>query len=90
MGLAVLPARLADELALLKDAMLSGKEIATDDKIASHAIWASEILKNILILTLIMQWILFVMKSAEFLNRYLKMLEYLREINKEKKHLQDL
>lgn len=90
MGLAVLPARLADELTLLKDAMLSGKEIATDDKIASHAIWASEILKNILILTLIMQWILFVMKSAEFLNRYLKMPEYLREINKEKKHLQDL
>lgn len=78
MGLAVLPARLADELTLLKDAMLSGKEIATDDKIASHAIWASEILKNILILTLIMQWILFVMKSAEFLNRYLKMPEYLR------------
>ena len=39
MGLAVLPARLADELTLLKDAMLSGKEIATDDKIASHAIW---------------------------------------------------
>lgn len=55
MGLAVLPARLADELTLLKDAMLSSKEIATDDKIASHAIWASEILKNILILTLIMQ-----------------------------------
>lgn len=36
------------------------------------------------------EWILFVMKSAEFLNRYLKMPEYLREINKEKKHLQDL
>lgn len=36
MGLAVLPARLADELTLLKDAMLSGKEIATDDKIASY------------------------------------------------------
>ena len=46
MGLAVFPARLADELTLLKDAMLSGKEIATDDKIASHAIWASEILKK--------------------------------------------
>lgn len=46
MGLAVLPARLADELTLLKDAMLSGKEIATDDKIASHAIWANEILKK--------------------------------------------
>ena len=46
MGLAVLPARLADELTLLKDAMLSSKEIATDDKIASHAIWASEILKK--------------------------------------------
>lgn len=46
MGLAVLPARLADELTLLKDAMLSGKEFAADDKIASHTIWASEILKK--------------------------------------------
>lgn len=46
MGLAVLPARLADELAILKDAMLYGKDIATDDKIASHADWIKEILAN--------------------------------------------
>lgn len=46
MGLAVLPARLADELAILKDAMLYGKDITTDDKIASHADWIKEILVN--------------------------------------------
>ena len=46
MGLAVLPSRLAEELTILKDAMLAGKEIASDDKIASHADWAKEILAN--------------------------------------------
>lgn len=46
MGLAVLPARLADELTILKDAMLSEKDIAADGRIASHADWAKEILAN--------------------------------------------
>jgi len=43
MGLAVLPARLASELDLLKDAMLEGKNIAEDQKLSAHAKWADEI-----------------------------------------------
>lgn len=90
MGLAVLPARLADELTLLKGAMLSGKEIATDDKIASHAIWASEILKKYSYFNADNAMEIIRYEVGRVLNRYLKMPEYLREINKEKKHLQDL
>lgn len=44
MGLAVLPARLATELSILRDAMLSGADIAADERIASHADWAKEVL----------------------------------------------
>ncbi len=43
MGLAVLPARLKTEMAELKAAMLAGENIATNEKIASHADWANEI-----------------------------------------------
>ena len=43
MGLAVLPARLATELSILRDAMLSGADIAADERIASHD-WAKEVL----------------------------------------------
>ncbi len=46
MGLAVLPARLADELVLLKEAMLSGRDISTDEKLSQHKIWADEILQK--------------------------------------------
>lgn len=44
MGLAVLPSRLAIELEALKDAMLLGKDLKGDDRTASHAIWAREVL----------------------------------------------
>ena len=43
MGLAVLPARLKNEMALLKVAMLEGKDIADDDVLSKHAAWAKEI-----------------------------------------------
>ena len=43
MGLAVLPARLKNEMALLKDAMLSGADIRTDDMLSKHADWIDEI-----------------------------------------------
>ncbi len=43
MGLAVLPARLKDEIAELKAAMLSGENISSNEKIASHAAWAEEL-----------------------------------------------
>ena len=43
MGLAVLPARLKQELAALEQAMLSGADLAADPLTASHATWAQEL-----------------------------------------------
>ena len=41
MGLAVLPARLKKELALLEETMVAGGDPAADPAIASHAEWAA-------------------------------------------------
>ena len=46
MGLAVLPARLAEELEILKNAMLSQSDLYKIEKIASHADWGNWILEN--------------------------------------------
>ncbi|MFR5875749.1 MAG: UDP-glucose--hexose-1-phosphate uridylyltransferase [Eubacterium sp.] len=46
MGLAVLPSRLKNEIALLKDAMLSGKDIASIESIAKHKEWADMIMSK--------------------------------------------
>ena len=46
MGLAVLPSRLKNELALIKDAMLSGKDISSIEAIASHKEWAEMIMNK--------------------------------------------
>lgn len=46
MGLAVLPARLKDEMARLGQAMLSGAELSENDELAKHADWAREIQKK--------------------------------------------
>lgn len=46
MGLAVLPSRLKNEMALLKDAMLQGKDISKIDAIASHKDWADIIMNK--------------------------------------------
>ncbi len=46
MGLAVLPSRLAEELDILKNSMLSGSDIYGNPKISSHAEWAEKILGN--------------------------------------------
>ncbi len=43
MGLAVLPARLKDEMAALKAALLSGADIRADEALAKHADWADEL-----------------------------------------------
>lgn len=43
MGLAVLPARLKTEMALLAEAMLSGKNFSDDAVIGKHALWAKQI-----------------------------------------------
>lgn len=44
MGLAVLPARLKDEMAALEQAILDGAEIREDEVLAKHADWVEEIL----------------------------------------------
>ncbi|HIR75773.1 MAG TPA: UDP-glucose--hexose-1-phosphate uridylyltransferase [Candidatus Choladousia intestinipullorum] len=43
MGLAVLPARLKDELEHLKEAMLEGRDITEDEELGKHADWAAEL-----------------------------------------------
>ncbi|MBD5163042.1 MAG: UDP-glucose--hexose-1-phosphate uridylyltransferase [Oscillibacter sp.] len=43
MGLAVLPARLKDELARLGEALVSGGDPAADEVLAKHAPWAAEL-----------------------------------------------
>lgn len=42
MGLAVLPARLKEEIEILKDYMLHGKDIYSNDTIAKHGAWVAE------------------------------------------------
>ena len=44
MGLAVLPPRLKNELEILADAIVSGKDLRADDSTASHADWVEEFL----------------------------------------------
>ena len=44
MGLAVLPARLKDELAAVGDALVSGRDLSGDPATASHEAWAKDIL----------------------------------------------
>ena len=46
MGLAVLPARLKDELAALADALAEGRDIRSDEVLAKHAPWAEELKKQ--------------------------------------------
>lgn len=43
MGLAVLPARLKDEMALLKTAVLQSRDIRADEILSKHADWVDEI-----------------------------------------------
>lgn len=44
MGLAVLPSRLKEELELLEDYILEGKDAASDERIEKHADWVAEFL----------------------------------------------
>ena len=43
MGLAVLPARLKEELQVLADALIAGADIRADERICKHADWADEL-----------------------------------------------
>ncbi len=42
MGLAVLPARLKDEMAALQKAVLEGADLRADEALAKHAAWVEE------------------------------------------------
>ena len=46
MGLAVLPARLKSEMAAMEHAILAEEPLDADERIAPHAAWAQEFLKN--------------------------------------------
>ena len=46
MGLAVLPARLDRELALLEEAILSGRDLRADETLEKHADWAEELMRK--------------------------------------------
>ena len=46
MGLAVLPARLKDELSALEQAILKGEDLTANEKTAIHAEWAGQIIKE--------------------------------------------
>ena len=46
MGLAVLPARLKNELTELADAIILGNDLRSTPTLASHADWAEEVIKN--------------------------------------------
>lgn len=46
MGLAVLPARLKQEMALLKEYILAGKDVAQNEDLAKHAEWVAEFLPH--------------------------------------------
>ncbi len=44
MGLAVLPSRLKDEMALMKEYILAGKDMASDETLKKHADWVADFL----------------------------------------------
>lgn len=46
MGLAVLPSRLKEEMEILADYIVNGKDIRSNDKIEKHADWVGEFSKN--------------------------------------------
>lgn len=46
MGLAVLPARLKTEMAILENALKNGEDISKDERISKHAQWANNIKQN--------------------------------------------
>ena len=46
MGLAVLPSRLVEELDATADAIINGKNMATNEKTSAHKTWAEEVVRN--------------------------------------------
>ena len=50
MGLAVLPARLKEELELLEEYILEGKDISSNEKIEKQAAWVQQFLPIYMVL----------------------------------------
>ncbi|MBQ4243253.1 MAG: galactose-1-phosphate uridylyltransferase, partial [Lachnospiraceae bacterium] len=46
MGLAILPSRLKDEMATLREYILAGKDISSEASIEKHAAWAVDFMKK--------------------------------------------
>ena len=46
MGLAVLPSRLKAEMELLKEYILTGKDLTSNEDLAKHADWAGEFIRK--------------------------------------------
>ena len=46
MGLAVLPARLKEELAAVAEGLVSGRDLRADQRTAKHAAWAESFVPN--------------------------------------------
>ena len=47
MGLAILPARLKNELAIMEDAILDGRDLSSIPEVSSHAPWAQGIISSL-------------------------------------------
>ena len=76
MGLAVLPARLKGEMEMLKEYILEGKDIRSNEQIAKHADWVDESCRPMQISTKKISCIFLSRKSAKFSVRYLRMPVY--------------
>ena len=87
MGLAVLPARLKEELELLAEYILEGKDISSNEKIEKHAAWVAEFLPkydNLIKTTFRM---FSEKKSVMYSFMYLRMPAYINALLKAEKHL---
>lgn len=67
MGLAVLPARLKKEMAILEEYILEGKDIRSNEDIEKHADWVEEWMGVIILSIKIIFMTLFRMKSVRCL-----------------------
>ena len=90
MGLAVLPARLKDELELLKTYILEKKDIRSNETIAKHADWTESSYRPIRRSTQKMSRIFWNRKSERSSVRSWKMPVFTNAQTKDSLHLTDL
>ena len=87
MGLAVLPARLKEELELLAEYILEGKDISSNEKIEKHAAWVAEFLPKYDNLDKDNIQDVLRKKSVMYSFMYLRMPAYINALLKAEKHL---